>query len=49
MVVREQSIAEDGDGEVCLERLEVWCGYILVVVEDSQLDQGWGNWSHGVG
>ena len=47
VVVWEESVAEDGDGEVGLETLEMRCGYVLVVIEDGQLDQGWGKGSHG--
>ena len=47
MVVGEKSIAENGDREVGFESFKVGRCYVLVVVEDGELNWGFGDGWHG--
>ncbi len=47
MIVGEKSVAEDSDREAWFESFEVWGCYVLVVVEDGELNWGLGNGRHG--
>lgn len=47
MIIGEKSVAEESDREVWFEIFEVGGCYVLVVVEDGELNWGLGNGRHG--